>query len=180
MWFVYKYSREFYSPAMDIKAGPITEEKKQLHLLIIWLTVSSLSSQNLHLLFSCVLSIFAVTFSFGSFSHQRKLTLFHLSLSDSNYTYTYACRNIFNTIKTSGHSSFRKIYLSLYWKGCVWEGVGDWTEQQHIDPHSSGHNRVSFPFSWAAQPGAWGPSLCWDMLLIPVSSLQLSRALNSN
>ena len=23
---------------------------------------------------------------------------------------------------------FRKIYLSLYWKGCVWEGVGDCTK----------------------------------------------------
>ena len=58
---------------------------------------------------------------------------------------------------------FRKIYLSLYWEGCVWEGVGDWTELQHIDPHSIGHNSVFFPFSNAAQPGAWGPSLsrCW-------------------
>ena len=54
---------------------------------------------------------------------------------------------------------FRKIYLSLYWKGCVWEGVGDWKELQHIGPHSYGHNSVSFPFSWAAQPGAWGPTL---------------------
>ena len=61
---------------------------------------------------------------------------------------------------------FRKIYLSLYWKGCVWEGVGDWTELQHIEPHSIDHNRVSFPFSWAAQPRAWGPSLsgCWFSL----------------
>ena len=41
----------------------------------------------------------------------------------------------------------------------MWEGVGDRTELQHIDPHSIGHNRVSFPFSWAAQLGAWGPSL---------------------
>ena len=41
----------------------------------------------------------------------------------------------------------------------MWEGVGDRTELQHIDHHSIGHNRVSFPFSWAAQPGAWGPSL---------------------
>ena len=41
----------------------------------------------------------------------------------------------------------------------MWEGVGDRTELQHIDPHSTGHNRVSFPFSWAAQPGAWGPCL---------------------
>ena len=23
---------------------------------------------------------------------------------------------------------FRKIYLSFYWKGCVWEGVADWTK----------------------------------------------------
>ena len=41
----------------------------------------------------------------------------------------------------------------------MWEGVGDRTELHHIDPYSIGHNRVSFPFSWAAQPGAWGPSL---------------------
>ena len=31
---------------------------------------------------------------------------------------------------------FRKIYLSLYWKGCVREGVLDWTELQHIDPQT--------------------------------------------
>ena len=40
----------------------------------------------------------------------------------------------------------------------MWEGVGDRTELQHIDPHSIGHNCVSFPFSWAAQPGASGPA----------------------
>ena len=39
--------------------------------------------------------------------------------------------------------------------------VGHWTKRQHIDPHSSGYNCSSFPFSWAAQPGVWGPSLCW-------------------
>ena len=41
----------------------------------------------------------------------------------------------------------------------MWEGVGDRIELQHIDTHSIGHNRVSFPVSWAAQPEAWGPSL---------------------
>ena len=41
----------------------------------------------------------------------------------------------------------------------MWVGVGDRTELQHIDPHSIGHYNVSFPFSWAAQPGAWGPTL---------------------
>ena len=40
----------------------------------------------------------------------------------------------------------------------MWEGVEDRTELQHIDPHSIGHNHVSFPFSWAAQPGAWSPA----------------------
>ena len=58
---------------------------------------------------------------------------------------------------------FRKIYLSLGSKGLLkvllWEGVADRKELQHIDPHSYGHNSVSFPFSWAAQPRAWGPSL---------------------
>ena len=52
----------------------------------------------------------------------------------------------------------RKIYLSLYWKGCVWEGAGDQTELRYIDPHSIGHNRVSFSFSWAAQLGPGGPA----------------------
>ena len=73
---------------------------------------------------------------------------------------------------------FRKIYLSLYLnvfervtKGfTVWEGVGDRTELQHIDPHSYGHNRVSFPFSWAAQPGAWGPTLLGACFLYRILS----------
>ena len=70
---------------------------------------------------------------------------------------------------------FRKIYLSLYWKGCVWEGVGDRTKTATCwpPPNSSGYYSLSFPFSWAAQPGAWGYILCLDMVLIPASSLQL-------
>ena len=40
-------------------------------------------------------------------------------------------------------------------------------------PNSSGYSSISFPFSCAAQPGAWGPNLCWDMVLIPASFLQL-------
>ena len=35
----------------------------------------------------------------------------------TNYTYTYTCKNN-NDEQTQ---FFRKIYLSLYWKGCVWE-----------------------------------------------------------
>ena len=57
-------------------------------------------------------------------------------------------------------TQFLEKYTSQFiWKGCVWEGVGDWTELQHIDPHSIGHNCVSFPFSWAVQPEARGPTL---------------------
>ena len=72
------------------------------------------------------------------------------------YIYIYICMQNHNddTIKTSDTVQ----YLSLYRKDCVWEGVGDRTEVQHIDPNSFGHNRVSFPFSWAAQPGTWGPA----------------------
>ena len=52
----------------------------------------------------------------------------------------------------------------------MWEGVGDQTELQHIDPHSIGHNRVSFPFSWAAQPGA---QPLWVLVFSTTSYLQL-------
>ena len=88
-----------------------------------------------------------------------------------------------DTIKTSD-TVLRKIYLSLYLKGCVWEGVGDRTELQYIDPHSIGYNRVSFPFSWAVQPEAWGPSLsgCWfslPHLVTNWSGLQIADFLSS-
>ena len=44
-------------------------------------------------------------------------------------------------IKTS-EDFFKRIYLSLYLKTlCVWEGAGDRTELQYIDPHSYGHQR---------------------------------------
>ena len=42
------------------------------------------------------------------------------------------------------------------------------TEQrlQHINlASSSGHSSVSFSFSWAAQPEAWGPALRWELVL---------------
>ena len=56
----------------------------------------------------------------------------------NNYTYTYACRNIFNTIKTSGHSSLEK-YTSHFTervrKG--YEGYycvrGEWETEQNCN-----------------------------------------------
>ena len=114
----------------------------------------------------------------------------------TNHTYTYTCRNIFNTIMTSEDTSLEKYTSHFIWKGSKgllkvllcerW--VGGWTELQHIDHHSYGHNSVSFPFSWSAQPEAWEPSLsgicssfqhllsncnCWVLVLSTASLLQL-------
>ena len=54
----------------------------------------------------------------------------------------------------------------------MWEGVGDRTELQHIDPHSIGCNHVSFPFSWAAQLGA---QPLWVLVFSTASYLQLIK-----
>ena len=74
-----------------------------------------------------------------------------------------------DAMKTSDAVLLEKHTSHFIWKGSKgllkvllcerW--VEGWTELQHIDPppHSYGHNSVSFPFSWAAQPEAWGPSL---------------------
>ena len=61
--------------------------------------------------------------------------------------------------KDERHSLLEQYTSRFIWKGCVWEGVEDRTELQHIDPLSTGNNCVSFPFSLAAQPGTWGPTL---------------------
>ena len=73
--------------------------------------------------------------------------------------------------KDDRHSSLEKYNCHFIWKGCVWEGVGDGTELQHIDPHSYGHNSVSFLFSWATQPGAWGTASLGAGFLYRILSL---------
>ena len=80
------------------------------------------------------------------------------------YIHIYICMQNHNddTIKTSRHSSLEKYTSHFIWRGSkgwlkvlLWEGwVGDRTKLQYIDPHSYGHNSVSLPFSWAAQPVA--------------------------
>ena len=77
-----------------------------------------------------------------------------------------------DAIKTIGHSSLEK-YTSHF----IERVVCDWelkTEQRLQPLNSSGYHSLSFPFSWAAQPGAWGASLYWDMVLIPATFLQLT------
>ena len=80
-----------------------------------------------------------------------------------------------DAIITSRHSSLEKYTSHFIKKGCVWEGVGDRTKTAtYWPPNSSGYHSLSFLFSWAAQLEAWGASLCWDMVLIPAPSLQLT------
>ena len=90
----------------------------------------------------------------------------------NNYTYTYACRKRRHD-KDERHSSLEKYTSHFIWKGCVWEGVGDGTEMQHIDPLFIGHNRVFFPVLLGCSTGDLGAQPLWDMFLIPASSLQL-------
>ena len=76
-----------------------------------------------------------------------------------------------DTIKTSD-TVLRKIYLSLYLKGlCVRRS---WRPNKTATywPPTLMAISVSFPFSWAAQPGAWGSSLsgCWFSLLHLISN----------
>ena len=69
---------------------------------------------------------------------------------------------------------FKKIYLSLYLKGCVWEGVGDQTELQHIDPHSYGHQcSVFLVLQGCSTRGPGTPSAgCW----LPLQHLVTNRS----
>ena len=96
------------------------------------------------------------------------------------YSYAYACICVHmhndHSVMTSDTLPSEKYTSHFIWKGCMWEGVGDRTELQHIDPHSIGLNRVSFPFSWAAQPRAWEP--LWVLVFSNESFLQLVWSLN--
>ena len=79
------------------------------------------------------------------------------------HIYTYTCRIYIDAIIKTSEDFFKKIYLSLYLKGlCVWVGVGDRTELQHIDPHSIGHNRF-FPVLQCCSTGGSGAHSagCW-------------------
>ena len=102
------------------------------------------------------------------------------------YSYADACRNIFNTIRTSLHSSLEKYtthFIRKSSKGlrkvlCV---KGELETEQNcniLTPNSFGYNSISFLFSWAVQTGASGTSLCWNRVLIPASSLQLTDFLS--
>ena len=114
------------------------------------------------------------TFCCPSLSSDRKFVFLVVS-PWTLYIHIYICiQNHNDAMKTSDTVFLEKYTSHFIWKGSKgllkvllserWDG--GWTELQHIDPHSYGHNSVSFPFSWADQPGAWGPILsgCWFSL----------------
>ena len=84
-----------------------------------------------------------------------------LLLQQCIYIYIYVYVYVLYTQHNNNDDTvlLEKYTSHFIWKDFVWEGVRDQTELQHIDPHSVDHNRLSFPFSWAAQPGIWGPTL---------------------
>ena len=100
------------------------------------------------------------------------------------HAYTYTCRIHTDAIIKTSEDFFRKIYLSLYLKGCVWEGVGDQTKLQYIDPHSYGHLYRILSFTHLISNSQSGvrraPSAGWWLSLPhPVSNSSLSNSLNS-
>ena len=78
-----------------------------------------------------------------------------------NYTHIHAEYILTQWIKTS-EDFLKEIYLSLYLKGlCVWEGVGDRTELQYIDPHSYGHQRCVFLVLLMLNRRPGDTAFCW-------------------
>ena len=69
---------------------------------------------------------------------------------------------------------FWKIYLSLYWKDCVWEV--SWRPNKDcniLTPQLLWLSQPFFSILLGCSTGVSGPRLSWDMVLIPASSLQL-------
>ena len=98
-------------------------------------------------------------------------------------TYSYACRNIVNTIMMNKTQFFRKIYLSHFirngtkrlWKGYVWEVNWRLNKTATYWPPAllaitALLSRSPGLINW----GPWGPSLHWDLVLTLASYLKNS------
>ena len=151
-----KASLKSCSGKTNIRIIFLETQSLKWHINIYMTFVLSRSSVLLEIILLDFLDLLWKIISFTFLIYVHLSYNYYCCIAMVNYTYTYACRNIFNTIKTSGQF-FIKIYLSLYWNGCMWEGVEDRTKTASYWPPSS-----SGQFSWAAQKGAWGPaSLLW-------------------
>ena len=105
---------------------------------------------------------------------RNALIEFQILLDSHEQLYIHICRCIQNhdndTIKTSNTVLYEKS-TPHFIERVVCERELE-TEQNCniLTPHSYGHNSVSFPFSWAAQPGSGGPA---SLGHIPHSSIFL-------
>ena len=108
------------------------------------------------------------------------------------HIYTYTCGIHIDAMNKTSDTVLRKIYPSLYLKGSNglfkvlrWEGVGERTELQYIDPHSYGHQRCVFLVLQGCSTGGLGAQLSagwWLSLQHLVSNFsgpQLSDFLSS-
>ena len=84
----------------------------------------------------------------------------------NNYRYTCTCRNIFNTIRTSEEK-----YTSHFIERVVSEKELETEQKCNILTPTL----MAITAFLSRSPGLFnrGPSLCWDMVFIPTSSLQL-------
>ena len=85
-------------------------------------------------------------------------------------------------VKTS-EDFFKKYTSHFIWKVCVWEGVGDRTELQYIDPQSYGHQRCIFLVLQGCSTGSPGAHSAGWWLHLPhlvsnSSDLQLTDFLS--
>ena len=87
------------------------------------------------------------------------------------HIHTYTCRIHIDIIIKKSEDFFKKIYLSLYLKGCVWEGVGDRTNTAIYWPPVLWPSALCLsrsPGLLSRRPG--GP-ICW-MLAFSTASCQ--------
>ena len=99
------------------------------------------------------------------------------------YSYADACRNILNTIKTSRHSSLEKYTSHFIWKGSkglqkVLSVRGELESEQNCNTLTPPPTLLATAAFLSRSPGLLnrgpgGGSLCWDIVLLPASSLQL-------
>ena len=117
----------------------------------LWANLASSYPTHIHFHFSCTPTKNQLFFS--GFKTQL-LSYSH----DQLYKHICMQNHSDDTIKTGDTVLLEKYTSHFIWKGCVWEGVGDRTELQHIDPHSYGHRRF-FPVHLGCSTVGLGASL---------------------
>ena len=73
-----------------------------------------------------------------------------------NTIYTHILQKHIQHNKDERTQFFRKIYHSLYWKGCVWEGVGDQTKTAILTPQLFWLSLPFFPVPLGCSTGGLG------------------------